>query len=212
MELFESGSEYKMKLDTIKDRVSAYMLDMLDEDELSSEEKELMNRWLHIWNLLNQYHTPSQAVETHLKVMASKGKEISRRTAYRDLRNATDLWGDASKISKRAQLILLYEFAVKTYRMAAKKKNYKEMNKALANLTKLAAMTEDHYDENREVHTYQLVIQSSKGQKTVNLDQVNRMKYDEFEEVVDAVEDDEMSIEEMQKLLEPKRDEDQPGV
>lgn len=201
-----------MKLETAKDRISAYMLGKLEEGELKEDEQEMMERWLSVWQLLNRYHTPSQAVETHIKSCAANGTPISRRTAYRDLRNATDLWGDASKISKRAQLILYQEFAMKTFQMSASAKDKDSMNKALGHLIKLASMTEDHFDEAREAHTYQLVINTANGAKTISLDQVNRLKYDEFEEVADAVEEDEMSEEQMQKLLQPNKDANQPGV
>lgn len=202
-----------MKLGTAKDRISAYMMGKLEEEEITEEEREMMDRWLNIWNLLNKYHSPAQAVETHIRAMENNGKPISRRTAYRDLRNATDLWGDASKISKRAQLILYQEFAMKAFQVSAHKKDGDAMNKALANLIKLAAMSEDHFDESREAHTYQLVIKTGKGDKTFSLDQVSKMKFSEYEEIIEAVEDDEMSTDEMKSLLERNAsDEHQPGV
>lgn len=205
MELFQSDSTYKDKLNTAKDRIAAYMVGKIDESDLTEDDHEMMERWLYIWNLLNKYHTPSQAVESHIKNCATKGKEISRRTAYRDLRNATDLWGEAAQISKKAKLNLLYEFSMKTFQLAANSKNYSEMNKALNNLTKLAAMSDDSFGDDHEAHTYQLVINTGSGQKTFNLDEVGKMKKSDYHEVIEAVEEDEMSLDEMKMLIQRSR-------
>lgn len=203
MELFQVNNKAKVKLDTTKDRISAYMVGELEDADLTAEEHKLVKRWTQIWSFLNNYHSPLQAVEAHLKMCENNGEAISRRTAYRDLRNATDLWADASKISKRAQLILLHEFAMKTFQLAAKNHNYAEMNKAIGHLVKIAQQTEDYYDHDFEGHTYILELHTARGEsKTVNLDHLHELSKSDYHEIIEAVEEDEIDVVHMRKLLE----------
>lgn len=202
MELFKRNNKVQVKLDTAKDRIAAYMIGQVDEDELSLDDKKMMDRWAQIWTLLNNYHSPAQAVEAHIRMCENKGEEISRRTAYRDLRFATDIWGDASRISKRSMLVLLYEFALKSFQLAAKGGNISEMNKSVANLIKVAKETEEFYDNDAEGHIYVLELHTKGGQsKTINLDHLNEIKKNDYYEIIEAVEDDEIDVLQMKQLL-----------
>ncbi len=202
MELFQVNNKAKLKLDTVQDRISAYMIGELEDNDLSGEDHKLVKRWTQIWGFLNNYHSPLQAVEAHLRMCQNNGEEISRRTAYRDLRNATDLWADASQISKRAQLILLHEFAMKTFQLAAKSHNYGEMNKALSHLVKIAGQTEEHFGHDFEGHTYILELHTSSGEsRTINLDNLHEMSHTDYHQIIEAVEEDEIDVVHMRALL-----------
>jgi hypothetical protein len=207
MELFKRNPKKELKLDTIKDKITAYMIGELEEEDMSEEEMKILARWQQIWGFLNNHYSPAQAVEAHVRMQEGLKDPISRRTAYRDLRYATDLWSDVTTISRKSQLILIYEFAVKTFQIAAKQGILTEMNKAVANLVKVAKETEEFLGEEFEGHTYVLELSTGSGTKSINLDHLNQISKTDYYEIIDAVENEEITAMDMRKLLTKKTDE-----
>ena len=202
MELIERNGKVRIKQDTVEDRIAAVMVGELAENELTAEEHRMMERWEQLWSLLNNYHSTTQAVKAHLSKCEQAGHPISRATAYRDLDRATKLWGDASKVKKQTQLVLLNEYAMKILQLATKAHNYSEMNKALANLVKITAQQEEFFDHTPEPHTYLVQINNAAGvTQTLDVDQLHTLPIEEHESVMDAVESREITVEQMSAII-----------
>lgn len=202
MQLFPAGIDKNTPLDTIQDRIAAYMIGKVEEHALSTDDRAIKERWINIWSLLRSHHSPSQAVEAHLLQYQKAGSPISRRTAYYDLRNATDLWGSHTQISRQAQLVLLNDYATQAMRKGFEAHDRGEVNKSIANLIKITALQEPFGQADEEAHTYVLELRLSSGtQKTISLDKLNELKQDEFHQVVEAIEEEEMDSVTMRSIL-----------
>lgn len=201
--MFLAGAgDNKPALDTIQDRIAAYMVGKVEEHDLSDDDRAIKNRWINIWSLLRNHHSPSQAVEAHLEQYQASGTPISRRTAYYDLRNATDLWGSHTQISRQAQLVLLQDYATQVLRKSFEEHDLKEANKAVANLVKIAKLQEPFEQDEEEAHTYVLELTLASGQgKTISLDKLNKLTEDEYYQVIEAVETDEIDTMAMRGIL-----------
>lgn len=207
MEMFPAGVDKDTPLDTIQDRIAAYMIGKVEEHALTTEDRAIKDRWINIWSLLRNHHSPSQAVDAHLLQYEKSGDPISRRTAYYDLRNATDLWGSHTQISRQAQLVLLQDYATQCMRKGFEEHNLKEINKSVANLVKIAALMEPFGEEENEAHTYVLELQLANGaQKTISLDKLNKLQEDDYYQVIEAVEAEEIDTLAMRSILEKKSD------
>lgn len=200
------GNE-KPALDTIQDRIAAYMIGKVEEHELSDQDRAIKDRWINIWSLLRNHHSPSQAVEVHLEHFKEAGTPISRRTAFHDLRNATDLWGSHTQISRQAQLVLLQDYATQVLRKSFKKHDLKEANKAVANLVKITALQEPYVEGEEEAHTYVLQLRLGNGEeKAISLDKLNQIPESDYYQVVEAVEGEEIDSLAMRSILEERAD------
>lgn len=213
MQLFPAGVDKNTPLDTIQDRIAAYMVGKVEEHALSDQDRAIKNRWINIWALLRNHHSPSQAVDAHLLQYEQSGDPISRRTAYTDLRNATDLWGSHTQISRQAQLVLLQDYATQAMRKGFEEHNLPEINKSVANLVKIAALQEPFDQDEGEAHTYVLEIKLASGsQKTISLDKINKLGQDEYHQVIEAIEEDEIDGIAMRDILERREQNGQEGA
>lgn len=205
MQLFPAGINEETKLETIQERITAYMIGKLQEHELSDSDRAIKNRWVNMWSLLINHHSPSQAVEAHLLQYEESGQPISRRTAYNDLRNATNLWGSHSQISRQAQLVLLYDWGTQVMRKGFEEHDLGQINKSVANLVKIAALQEPFGEDEHEAHTYVLELKLASGaMQTISLDKLNQLKEDEYHQVIEAIEDQEIDSVAMRNLLAAK--------
>lgn len=190
----------RQKLRDIKDRISAYMIG--EEDSLSEADSEIMNRWLCIWGELENGKSPGQAVKSHMDKYASEGNPISRRTAYLDLNNATEMWGSLQEISQRAQTVLLRELAMKTFQTAALHKDTKEMNRAVANLKDIAKLMQPFLLEDDAPRTFVLQIHGKDGKaQNFDLNSIHSEQASVYHEIIEAMEEEEVSADEMELLL-----------
>jgi hypothetical protein len=128
------------KSDSTKDRIFAYYLDK-DRIKLTAKEEEIRTRWSACFSLLCQYHSPQQAVN-----VLQQRFEISEAQAYRDVKNATELFGDVTSSDKQAYRHILFEFAMKIFQLAATKSDLSEMNKSLNTMVKIRGLDRDDPD------------------------------------------------------------------
>lgn len=122
------------KSDTTKDRIFAFYLDR-DRVKLTEKEEVIRERWSACFTLLCQYHSPQQAVGV---IQQKFG--ISEAQAYRDVKNAIELFGDVTSSDKQAYRHILFEFAMKIFQLAATKSDLSEMNKALNTMVKIRGL------------------------------------------------------------------------
>lgn len=167
--------EVALKLDTAEDRISAYMLNKLPEDKLHKKDQHLLSRWLQVWGLLAEDRTPTEAVNEHLNKCKIQGGEISLRTAWSDLQRATRIWGNLNDIDYRATLVLLKDWATRSFRMALKDRNTRDMNAAIKEMREIAAqlhaITDIGDDGGVTPSTFVLAVQMVDGGiKTFDLD------------------------------------------
>jgi hypothetical protein len=108
---------------------------------LTEQQEKHRQRLVAIWTLLCEYHGEEQARTTH-----AKNANISDATAYRDLRDALQLFGSVRKAEKEGRRYILAEWASKTFQLAAKNGDYESMNKAVSNLIKLWGLDKEDAD------------------------------------------------------------------
>lgn len=123
-----------------KDRIWAHYLDE-GSVHLSAKEEEIRVRWAACFSLLVNYHSVQQAVSVICKQF-----DISEAQAYRDCRNAVELFGDVTKSNKEAYRHILFEFAMKIFQLAATKNDLVEMNKALQSMIKIKGLDKEDPD------------------------------------------------------------------
>lgn len=107
--------------------------------------------------MLCNYHSIQQAIP----LLISQFK-ISEAQAYRDIRNAIQLFGDVISSSKEGHRYVIYEYAVKTFQLAAKNGDHKAMSQAVSNMIKLLGLDRDDPDipefEKLKPNVYPIVL------------------------------------------------------
>ncbi len=212
MSLFpENRGKIEIKLDTPEDRIAAFMISKIDKQELHKGDEKIMHRWLKIWNLLLNYHSPSQAVTAHVKMCAEDDnmETISERTAWYDLKNATSIWGKLNEVPYHASLVLLSEYAMKTFQMAAQQKSVKEMNRAISEMREIRKdlhAIADLGDAETPVSRFVLIIQTGEGKpRTIDLDHYEELPEDIAAEVIEAVQSYEVSSSQFMQIVEDSK-------
>jgi hypothetical protein len=127
--------------DSKADKIRQFFVNDDDSIILTEHEKELRERFEKAFSLLCNYHSNEQAVTVMMKHYG-----YSRAQAYRDIRNATDIFGDVLQSKKEASKHILSEMAMKNYQLAASRNDLDNMNKAVANLIKIAGVDRDEFD------------------------------------------------------------------
>lgn len=208
MELFKNNrGKIEMKLDTTEDRISAFMMGKIEETDLQAPDHKIMKRWAKIWGLMMHSHSPQQAVKTLVRIYKRAGEDISERTVWNDLKHATRIWGNLQDISYQASLILLREYAMKTFKLAMESRELKEMNRAIAELR----------DINRELHlisgiedgneratsNFILIInQSDGGQMTYDLTDVEVLPEEISSKIIAAAQERQQNPESFMEIVE----------
>lgn len=201
MSLFpENRGKIEIKLDTPEDRIAAFMISKIEKEELHKGDDRIMRRWLKVWNLLLNYHSPSQAVTAHVKMCAEDPDigEISERTAWYDLKNATRIWGNLNEVPYHASLVLLSEYAMKTFQLAAQQKNVKEMNRSISEMREIRKDLHgiaDIGDTSTPTSRFVLIIQTGidgQAPRTIDLDDYEELPVDIASEVIEAVQGQEI--------------------
>jgi hypothetical protein len=205
----ESRGKIEIKLDTPEDRIAAYMISKIEKDQLHKGDEKIMKRWLKIWNLLLNYHSGSQAVAAHVKMCAADDDigEISERTAWYDLKNATKIWGNLNEVPYHASLVLLSEYAMKSFQLAAKSGNVKEMNRAISEMREIRKDLHNITDQGEsytDTSRFVLIIQTGtegKAPRTIDLDDYQELPIDIAHEVITAVQNQEVDSGKFMQLV-----------
>lgn len=207
----ENRGKVSVKLDNPEDRIAAYMINKIDKSELHKGDHIIMRRWFKIWSLLLNYHSPTQAVDAHVKSCREDPEigEISQRTAWYDLKHATNLWGNLNEVPYHASLILLSEYAMKTFQLAAQQRNVKEMNRAISEMREIRKdlhAIADIGDESTPTSRFVLVIQTGEGPpRTIDLDDYEELPEDIAGEVIEAVQGKEVGGDEFMKIVQESK-------
>lgn len=204
----ENRGKIEIKLDTPEDRIAAFMISKIDKSELHKGDDQIMRRWLKIWNLLLNYHSPSQAVTAHVKMCQEDESigAISERTAWYDLKNATSIWGKLNEVPYHASLVVLSEYAMKTFQLAAQQKNVKEMNRAISEMREIRKDLHnitDLGDTDIQTSRFVLIIQTGEGKpRTIDLDNYEELPIDIAAEVMEAVQSTEVTSSQFMEIVE----------
>jgi hypothetical protein len=208
MELFQnSRGKIEMKLDTPEDRIAAYMMRKIDEDKLQKPDHKLIKRWTKIWGLMLNYHSPNQAVDAHVKMCEEAGEPISVRTAWYDLKHATNIWGNLQDVSYQSTLILLKEYAMKGLQLAAANHKVKEIPRFIAELREISRelylLSGADKEEGAAKSNFILVVnQTDGGQMTIDLTDYEVLPDDMANNIIDAFQANQNSTDNFLKIVE----------
>lgn len=200
--------------ETPLDRIRASYLREGGEKGLSKGDLELREQLQAAHALLMQYHSPQQVV----KILQER-YQFSQPTAYRRLRDTTELFGDVSRTSKEAVRDVLYEYSMRVFQLAASRKNefkqpdpdLKAMNTAIARMAKLRGL--DEKDNNaltpemlaRNTYVVNLTVQGPGGQtKTIPLAGLDQLALEDpgtYAQLLDSMENSDLTPEQMRGLL-----------
>ena len=124
--------------ETTFDKIQSWYIDDTDKIKLSQKHEDIRVRWESAYGLLCNYHSPQDAIPG-----LDKLDKRSKAQAYRDIKNAHNLFGDIQATSKDGVRSILYEYAMKIFQLATNDKNITEMNRAMSNLIKLKGLDRD---------------------------------------------------------------------
>lgn len=127
--------KYTRNKSTAIERIREYYLDKRNRVELTPHQEHIRERLVAAHTLLTNFHSPSQAHPIHAARFG-----ISDNQAWRDIRNAVNLFGDVQKAQKEGIRWIVYEYAVKTYQKAAERGDMAAMNKAVGQMVKVMGL------------------------------------------------------------------------
>ncbi|HQU52018.1 MAG TPA: hypothetical protein PK643_03350 [Saprospiraceae bacterium] len=122
-------------------RIREFYEDKWDEVELTEKQETIRTRLSAAFSMLCKFNSPVQCVPYLMKEF-----DISEVQAYRDIKDATKLFGNVLKSDKEGHRYIIYEYAIKTYQMAADKGDHKAMAASVANMIKLLGLDRDDPD------------------------------------------------------------------
>ena len=151
--------------------------------------------------------TQGKSLEQTVKLLCAR-YDISKATAYRRCRDASTLFADVTRTHKDGERQVLYEMAMKAYRMAMKNGDAKGANGAIGNMVKLKGLDkEDSAALTPEVlgsKNYYLTLQVGEGkgrQKNIDLGQLEHLDAETYAQVLEAVESADLPLAGMRNLL-----------
>jgi hypothetical protein len=204
----EDNPNYNARTETALDRIRGSFFDEEDDSKLSESELEQKGQLVatHAWL------TQGKSVERTVVMLCAR-YTIGRATAYRRIRDATVLFGEVTRTHKEGIKHILYEMAMLVFRKALKSQDkfgnpdLKAANAAIKNMAILKGLDkEDSTALTPEVlgnKSYYLTINvGAAGQaKTIELGSLDKLEPETYAEIVAAVEQTDLSLEGMQKLL-----------
>lgn len=145
-----------LKKDSTFDRIFAWYIDP-KRYSLSEKDEEIQKRWSAAWSLLMNYHSLEQAVAVHMEEFS-----LSRAQAYRDLKQAVNLFGNVTKTEKEGRRYVLYEYSMKVFQLALKKGDLETAGKMIERMSKLMRLDADDTElvnpEKLEASEYKIVL------------------------------------------------------
>jgi hypothetical protein len=209
-----TNPNYGQGTETPLDRIRASYMQEGGEARLTKSDLELREQLQATHALLTQYHSVQQTV----KILQER-YQVSQPTAYRRVRDTTELFGDVTRTSKEGVRDILFEMSMRVFQLAAGRKNefklpdpdLKAMNTAIARMSKLKGL--DEKDNNaltpemlaRNTYVVNLTVQGPGGQtKTIPLAGLDQLALDDpntYAQLLDSVEDSDLTPEQMRGLL-----------
>ena len=211
---------YNKSTETALDRIRASFFEEEEDDGLSLSDLEQKGQLVaaHTWL------TEGKSVEKTVAELCAR-YPIARATAYRRVRDATVLFGEVTRTHKEGIRHILYELAMGVFRKAMKAQDkfgnpdLKAANAAIKNMALLKGLDkEDSTALTPEVlgsKSYYLTVNigvAGNESKTIELGSLDKMEPETYAQIVAAVEQSDLSLEGMEKLLgeaqEPDEEED----
>lgn len=213
-----SNNNYTSGTETVFDRIRASYLNEGAEARLSPADIQRRTELEAAHALLVQYHSLEQAAK-----ITRERWGLSQATAYRRCTEAIRLFGDVTRSYKEGLRHILYEMAMRVFQLAAARKDeyknaapdLKAMNAAIKNMATLKGL--DKEDTNaltpdmlaNKTYVVNISIEGKSGQaQTVNLNSLDDIDPDTYAQLVEAVENTDLSLEQMRGLLEKTESED----
>jgi len=201
----EENPNYNENTETALDRIRASFFDEGDAPDAGLSEAELAQKAELVCAHANR--TEGKSLEKTVKLLIAR-YGMSRATAYRRCRDASVLFADVTRTHKEGERQIVYEMAQRAYRDAAKLGDAKGMNGAIANMIKLKGLDKDDTTaltpEILGSKNYYLTVQVGEGkgaQKTIDLGKLESIDAGTYTEVLEAVEQSDLSLVGMQQLL-----------
>lgn len=203
--MMEENPNYTKDTETALDRIRASFFDESDTPDLGLSEAELAQKGELVTAHANR--TQGKSLEQTVKLLIAR-YGLSRSTAYQRCRDAAVLFADVTRTHKEGERQIVYEMAQKVYRNAAKLGDTKGMNGAIANMIKLKGLDKDDTTaltpEILGSKNYYLTVHVGEGngqQKTIDLGKLESLDAGTYAEVLQAVEQSDLPLSGMQKLL-----------
>ena len=128
----------KLPTDTTFDKIFAWYMDNTGKLKLTEKQELLKLRWEAAFALLCNYHSPQDCIPLLMDQF-----DIEQAQVYRDIRNATNLFGDVHGTNKQGVRHILYQYSMKIYQLASTVADFQEMNKAIANMIKITGVDKE---------------------------------------------------------------------
>jgi hypothetical protein len=187
------------ELKTTFDRIYYSYLSEEVEALLTPDELERRVRIDEAWHHMVTLKSPLATAEW------VQGKfDVARATAYRIVREALQIFGDVVETSKAAKRRLLWEYSLKGLDKALEIEDMRAYAAILKNMTTFEGLNlEDNtFDgEAIQAHTYLIQIDGPGGGLRFNANAIEELTPDQYEVVLDSVEDMTTSVEQMEKML-----------
>jgi uncharacterized protein YecA (UPF0149 family) len=128
----------KRKTKTTFDAIQAFYADRLGKTKLTEEQEQIRYRWEQGFNYLVHHKSKEETVKFLIKRF-----KVSRATAYHDINDCMQIFGDLNKSSKEGLKHILTEMAMKVFNYAEQERNLAEMNKAIKNIKEIHGLGTD---------------------------------------------------------------------
>jgi hypothetical protein len=187
------------ELTTSFDRIYFSYLSEEVEALLSPDELERRERIDEAWH----YMVSRKSAVSTAEWLQSRF-DVARATAYRIVREALQVFGDVVQTSKDAKRRLLWEYSLKGLDKAMEIEDMRAYAAILKNMTTFEGLNLEDNTFDGEViqaHTYLIQINGPGGDLRFNANAIEELAPDQYEVVLDAVENMTTSLEEMDDML-----------
>ena len=186
----------------MEDKIEAYYAGDLTKEDLSDQENMVRKRVIDLWSLMrDEFFSPSKAVEEHCTRLSETEEAISLRTAWRDYDLVKRIFGDRGTLTKEAMFRMAYEHALIILRDC--KDDMQERNRAFKNLVEVIKNMPGDIRRETTPGTYILQFNVNGKPKPIeiNLTEMPGMEDAQVVDIINSIDQHDISDEQMQKLL-----------
>ncbi len=136
---------------TTFDKIAAFYMDATGAVKLTPKQDELRKRWESAYSIFCQWGETSEDQKDMVEMFQAlhkndDGEELSRAQAYRDIRNAINLFGDVNKNTKEGIRNIINQTVFKGIQMAISTKDLDNLSRLLSVLVKNNGTDKDDPD------------------------------------------------------------------
>ena len=128
---------------TTFDKIVSYYLDKSGSVRLSDKQEKIRNRWVSAYGLIVNWEGDNEKV---VELLQAQYKGLSRAQAYRDIRNAINLFGDINKTTKDGIRNIINQATYSGISIAVEQKDLDNLTKLLTLLMKNNGTDKDDPD------------------------------------------------------------------